>query len=97
MCTVQVARNWVAQLQLEMLAAPADSALLVSRSASKVLLSSHSPRPVHTMCVSCIFEHLSALETASLAACVLLQVMNNTTPHCSYARRPQCMSFENCS
>lgn len=34
---LQVARNWVAQLQLEMLAAPADSALLVSRSASKVL------------------------------------------------------------
>lgn len=86
MCTVQIARNWVAQLQLEMLAAPADSALLVSRSASKVLLFSHSARPVHTMCVSCILKTSLPLETASLAECVLLQVMNNTAPYCSYAR-----------
>ncbi len=35
MC-VQVNQTWVTQLQLEMLAAPAQSALLISRSASKV-------------------------------------------------------------
>ncbi|BDA44460.1 hypothetical protein COCOBI_05-6450 [Coccomyxa sp. Obi] len=33
----RIARNWVAQLQLEMLATPANSALLVSRSATKGL------------------------------------------------------------
>lgn len=38
---VQVNQLWVTQLQLEMLAAPAQSALLVSRSASKV------SRPAH--------------------------------------------------
>lgn len=38
MCPAQVNQTWVTQLQLEMLAAPAQSALLVSRSASKVHL-----------------------------------------------------------
>ena len=33
---VQVNQTWVTQLQLEMLATPAQSALLISRSASKV-------------------------------------------------------------
>ena len=42
---LQVNQMWVTQLQLEMLAAPAQSALLVSRSASKV--SSHSSISVH--------------------------------------------------
>ena len=35
-CVVQISQTWVTQLQLEMLAAPAQSALLVSRSASQV-------------------------------------------------------------
>ena len=38
----QVNQTWVTQLQLEMLAAPAQSALLVSRSASKVHLKNPS-------------------------------------------------------
>ena len=33
---MQISQTWVTQLQLEMLAAPAQSALLVSRSASQV-------------------------------------------------------------
>ena len=46
----QVAKHWVPQLQLEMLAAPAQSALLVSRSATKVIIRN---LPYCHTCCSC--------------------------------------------